>query len=98
MRPLLLLLLLVMSLPLGGASYVPVTLTLLPPSGPFGFRPMTPAWKGLAASVKGDALTLTFGNERLTYSILERVENTVAGVTYVHLRVKNGGGVLLRRR
>ena len=83
---------------MGGARYVPVTLTLLPPSGPFGFRPMTPAWKGLTASVKADVLTLTSGNERLTYGIRECTEYTVDGVTYVYLRVRSGGGVLLRRR
>lgn len=98
MRPLLFALLVAMSLPLGGARYVPVTLTLLPPSGPFGFRPMTPAWKGLTASVKADVLTLTSGNERLTYGIRECTEYTVDGVTYVYLRVRSGGGVLLRRR
>ncbi len=98
MRALLLVLLFLLSLPLGGTSYVPVTLTLLPPSGPFGFRPMTPAWKGMTASVNGDVLTLSFGNERLTYGIRERTERTVDGVTYVYLRVRSGGGVLLRRR
>lgn len=97
-RALLLLLLLLMSLPLGGASYVPVTLTLLPPSGPFGFRPMTPAWEGLRATVDGDVLILTWRGELLTYGIRERTEYTVDGVTYVYLRVKNDGGVLLRRR
>lgn len=98
MRALLLLLLLLMSLPLGGASYVPVTLTLLPPSGPFGFGPMTPAWNGMTASVREDVLTLSSGDEHLTYDIAERTEDTVDGVTYVHFRVRNGGGVLLRHR
>jgi hypothetical protein len=97
-RAIFLLLLLLMSPPLGGASYVPVTLTLLPPSVPFGFRPMTPAWKGMSASIEEDVLTLSFGKERLTYGILEHTERTVDGVTYVYLRVKSGGGVLLRRR
>lgn len=84
-----------MSVPIGGASYVPVTLTLLPPSGPFGFRPMTPAWEGLAASVNGDVLTLSFGSERLTYRIVERL-SWPDGATY--LRLTDGRGVLLRRQ
>ena len=95
MRALLLLLLVLMSVPIGGASYVPVTLTLLPPSGPFGFRPMTPAWKEMAASVNGDVLTLSFGKERLTYRIVEHVTRP-DGATYLHLT--DGRGVLLRRR